>query len=552
MYAIMVLTTIGRTLNRVLPGIFYALFFSMVCAGLTPVLVSTLVDHYTQDSSVWWLWMLLILALHVLLYALLKYHRSHKAYQAGLLLQIRQLVNQAMRNAEYHKTFKFGAQEAAECLALESEKAVALSPIRLGAFLMAAVAAGFFLILLSLHAFGFSLFVAATAIMLSLCLEDLNGRDISLGKLQARAVQLLKIDACHSAASGGTGGNTRKEQPSCMEHVRLGRLLDRIIGRTTTVSGGMVKVIFFKASLFTVWVCMMWLAWLLWLRGEPADRQCRLLGFAALTAWPLQHMVSFLFHRQVSLAALRRVLRVTRFGRHTAMQKRQVVKLTSTLAFHQVSFAYKPELPPILTKLDFTLRRGEVTTIILPDDITKTLLLHLLLGISAPSEGRILLDDIPMTRVDTSLYRDQAAVVDCDQLLLPGTLESNLTADRPAIASESYHATLVNTGIHDFLPYLPDGLATRINDPRAILSKGQKARLLLAKALFARPALLVVDCVFEKIDLNSRSVIQRAIHMGKDERLVVVLTMDQKYTGQTDHLYKVRQDGLSDITGTLD
>jgi len=167
------------------------------------------------------------------------------------------------------------------------------------------------------------------------------------------------------------------------------------------------------------------------------------------------------------------------------------VAFSGRLAFEGVSFGYGESL--LVEGVDLTLAPGQTTAIIGPNGVGKSTLVYLALGFYRPAAGRVLADGVPLEELDLPHLRRQMGVVMQDPFIVPGTIADNLTFGAPdASAADLAWAAAVATA-DEFIGALPQGYATVVGEQGVRLSGGQRQRLALARALLARPKLLILD-----------------------------------------------------------
>lgn len=158
-----------------------------------------------------------------------------------------------------------------------------------------------------------------------------------------------------------------------------------------------------------------------------------------------------------------------------------------------VSYQYEPGAKPVLCGVSFTVNTGTHIAIVGPSGSGKTTLLRIMLGLYRPTQGDVLFNGLDLRRVAPGEYRaDVAAVMQADHLFA-GSIADNITffSDSPDLARIKESARLAE--IANEIEPLPMGYATLLGDNGATLSGGQKQRLLIARALYRQPKLLVLD-----------------------------------------------------------
>lgn len=204
--------------------------------------------------------------------------------------------------------------------------------------------------------------------------------------------------------------------------------------------------------------------------------------------------------------------------------KREFPADWNTLDIRIASFGYDPA-HPVLENVSFTVKRGEKIGIVGASGAGKSTLFKLLLKEHEQYEGEILIGDVPLTHISrSSLFRHTAVVLqDTEVFNLP--LRDNITMANDA---ESSNDALLEKALHiahvaDFLPRLPQGLATYIGEKGVKLSGGQKQRVGIARAVFKQPDILFLDEATSHLDLESEEKIRDSLHRFFQEVTAIVI-----------------------------
>jgi putative ABC transport system ATP-binding protein len=184
---------------------------------------------------------------------------------------------------------------------------------------------------------------------------------------------------------------------------------------------------------------------------------------------------------------------------------------------------------PLFAEFDEDIAPGEQIAVLGAAATGKSTLAELLVGLRRPTSGRIELDGIDLRDWDLEALRGQVFVVRRAELIA-GSVEENVVfaGDSPAAG----HRALVDVGLLEELQELPDGIQTRLTVGGAPLSSTQRLRLMLARALAARPRLLVIDDVLDVLDETARERAFAEFRLRRNELTVVVLTKSTAVAGQ--------------------
>jgi ATP-binding cassette, subfamily B, bacterial CvaB/MchF/RaxB len=178
-------------------------------------------------------------------------------------------------------------------------------------------------------------------------------------------------------------------------------------------------------------------------------------------------------------------------------------------------FAYAEDAPALLQDVNLTLQAGEVLALVGGSGSGKTTLLKLILGIYRPQRGSIRIFDIDSSESRYAVLRKKIGTVLQDDALFSGTILDNITlfAHDPDPERAAQCAQLAE--IHRDVASMPMGYHTRVGEMGSSLSGGQRQRLLLARALYKQPYLLILDEATSHLDvLNEARVAATLRQLG--------------------------------------
>ncbi|HEY9036868.1 MAG TPA: type I secretion system permease/ATPase [Pseudomonadales bacterium] len=183
--------------------------------------------------------------------------------------------------------------------------------------------------------------------------------------------------------------------------------------------------------------------------------------------------------------------------------------LKGEVVFDHVRFRYRPDGPAILHELSLTVKPGEVIGIVGQSGSGKSTLTKLIQRLYVPEAGRVLIDGVDLTMVDTAWLRKHIGVVLQENVLFNRSVRENIALANPGLPMEQVIAAAQLAGAHEFILELAEGYDTLIEEQGANLSGGQRQRVAIARALITNPKILILDEATSALDYESESIIQR-------------------------------------------
>jgi len=201
-------------------------------------------------------------------------------------------------------------------------------------------------------------------------------------------------------------------------------------------------------------------------------------------------------------------------------------RLERAIRLAGVGVAYPGATRPALADVDLVLPAFSTTALVGPSGAGKSTLADLVMGLTAPTTGRIFVDDRPLEGPARVAWRARVAYVPQDAFLFHDTIRANLSLARPG-ASESDLVAALERAAAGFVADLPDGLDTIVGDRGARLSGGERQRIALARALLMTPDLLVLDEATNALDNKTERAVIQALR-GLAGRMTILVVAHRR------------------------
>ncbi|MGD9947258.1 MAG: type I secretion system permease/ATPase [Desulfobulbus sp.] len=170
---------------------------------------------------------------------------------------------------------------------------------------------------------------------------------------------------------------------------------------------------------------------------------------------------------------------------------------------------------PILDALDFSLKPGEIMGLIGPNGAGKTSLCRMILGMWAPTQGSVKLDDQEVFQLDNDTLGQFVGYLPQNVELFTGTVKENI-ARMGVIDAQKIVEAAQRAGAHETILRFPQGYETDIGEAGHSLSGGQRQRIGLARALYGDPKLVVLDEPNSNLDETGEQALAGALQRLKN------------------------------------
>jgi len=224
----------------------------------------------------------------------------------------------------------------------------------------------------------------------------------------------------------------------------------------------------------------------------------------------------------------------------------------SAIRFDDVSYAYDADGPPVLQGVTLEIRRGESIGVVGPTGAGKSTLIDLLLGLLQPTEGCITIDGRDLAGRGR-WWQQQIGYVPQTFALFDDTLRRNIAFGIPddEIDEERLLRAVRTAQLDEVVSGFTGGLDTRVGERGIRLSGGQQQRIVIARALYREPRVLVFDEATSSLDTQTEREVTRAIDALHGAVTLVVIAHRLSTVRRCDRLVVLRA-GRVEALGSYD
>lgn len=215
------------------------------------------------------------------------------------------------------------------------------------------------------------------------------------------------------------------------------------------------------------------------------------------------------------------------------------------IEFDNVSFSY-PSRSDVIRGVSFAVRRGEHIAFVGKSGSGKTTIARIIAGLYEPSNGTVL---FRLGETDPKSVGKLVGFLPQDTSLFDDSLLANITLDETHVDHERLNMVVCDVGLESVIASLPDGLGSRVGPRGAKLSAGERQRVGLARLLYRKCDLFILDEPTSSLDAKSESQIDRAIKTSLRHFPVITIAHRLNTIRRSDRIIVI-DDGAIVGTGT--
>jgi ATP-binding cassette, subfamily B, bacterial len=212
-----------------------------------------------------------------------------------------------------------------------------------------------------------------------------------------------------------------------------------------------------------------------------------------------------------------------------------------------VTFAYAPSLPPVLSHVSLSVAPGERLALVGPTGAGKSTLAKLVARFYDPTDGSVRFGNVDLRDATLASLRDRIVVVPQEGYLFGGTIADNVRLGRSGATDAEIADALRSLGAYERFATLADGLDTEVREGGSRLSAGERQLVSLARAFLSDPRVLVLDEATSNLDPGTEAEVENAVEALMSGRTVIVIAHRLSTAERADRVAVVDAGGIIEL-----
>jgi ATP-binding cassette, subfamily B, multidrug efflux pump len=217
--------------------------------------------------------------------------------------------------------------------------------------------------------------------------------------------------------------------------------------------------------------------------------------------------------------------------------------LKGKIEFRGVSFRYG-EGEKALNKIDLVIQQGEKIGIIGTTGAGKSSMVNLIPRFYDPEEGSVLIDGIDVRELTFDTLRTRVSVVLQETVLFSGTIRENIAFSAPGASQPDLERAAEIACATEFIREKPEGWDASVGERGAGLSGGQRQRVAVARAIAAKPDIIVLDDVTSSLDATTERRIVEGLYREFKDRTAIIISQKINTIRYADRILVMEDGGI--------
>lgn len=246
--------------------------------------------------------------------------------------------------------------------------------------------------------------------------------------------------------------------------------------------------------------------------------------YVSMLTWPVMALGWTTSQTQRAAASQVRINEFLNTKTDLVSEKNVKRAIQGSISFKNVGFTYPDTGIKALKNFNLKVKVGETVAILGTTGSGKSTIANLLTRLYDPTEGEILVDNIPMKDYEIQSLRSQTGYVPQDVFLFSDSIAQNVAFGATDMPFEKIEQATKDADLHTNIIDFPEGFDTRVGERGITLSGGQKQRLSIARAIARDPKILILDDCLSAVDTQTENTILTNLQRIMQNRTSVIIS----------------------------
>ncbi|MGL5208264.1 ABC transporter ATP-binding protein [Cetobacterium sp.] len=214
----------------------------------------------------------------------------------------------------------------------------------------------------------------------------------------------------------------------------------------------------------------------------------------------------------------------------------------TSIEFKNIGFSYDEK--SILQNFNLKIEKGEKIALVGESGIGKSTTASLLKRALLPTNGEILINNIPLNKITFKTYLERLGIVDQSDYIINGSLIDNITLVKENYTEEELNFAIEKSYVYEIFDKFPQKENTIIGEGGVHVSSGQRQKIAMARLFLKNPDLILLDEATNALDIINEKSILKNIKEEYSDRIVIAITHRLSILEDFDKIYVLGDDNI--------
>jgi ABC-type multidrug transport system fused ATPase/permease subunit len=230
-------------------------------------------------------------------------------------------------------------------------------------------------------------------------------------------------------------------------------------------------------------------------------------------------------------------------------EKNSEINFDKNINLKNINFSYNKESEKIILKnINLKIKKGEFVGFIGESGSGKTTLVDLILGLLSPTKGEIKVDEVDINH-NLKSWQSMIGYVPQDVFLTDDTIRKNIAfgIDESNINHDHINYAIKTSQLSNVINNIENNLSAIVGEKGIKLSGGQKQRIGIARALYKKPKILVLDEATSSLDINTEQEIMKSINLLTGSLTIIIISHRYSTLAGCNKIFQIKDNNILEV-----